>query len=112
MGGDFAPQATVAGALLALKELDSKHAIQLVGRTAVITETLDTLLRSPEYAPLAAQRDRVTIVEAPDVIEMADKPGAAIRGVARWTMSRSGGCPARCQNVYGVGQGCMARTWQ
>ena len=80
MGGDFAPQATVAGALLALRELDSKHAIQLVGRTAVITETLDTLLRSPEYAPLAAQRDRITIVEAPDVIEMTDKPGAAIRG--------------------------------
>ncbi len=80
MGGDFAPQATVAGALLALNELDSFHTIQLVGRTAVITETLEALLREAEYAPLQSQRDRISIVEAPDVIEMADKPGAAIRG--------------------------------
>ncbi len=80
MGGDFAPQATVAGALLALSELDSAHTIQLVGRTAVIQETLDSLLREADYAPLAAQRDRLSIVEAPDVIEMTDKPGAAIRG--------------------------------
>ncbi len=80
MGGDFAPQATVAGALLALSELDSAHTIQLVGRTAVIQETLDSLLREADYAPLAAQRNRISIVEAPDVIEMTDKPGAAIRG--------------------------------
>ena len=80
MGGDFAPQATVAGALLALDELDPSHTIQLVGRTAVITETLETLLRDPEYAPFAAQRDRLSTVEAPDVIEMTDKPGTAIRG--------------------------------
>src|SRR6478752_3580360 len=80
MGGDFAPQATVAGALLALGELAPAHTIQLVGRTAVITETLDTLLRDAEYAPLAAHRARLSIVEAPDVIEMNDKPGAAIRG--------------------------------
>ena len=80
MGGDFAPQATVAGALLALSELDPSHTIQLVGRTAVITETLEALLREAEYAPLQSQRDRISIVEAPDVIEMADKPGAAIRG--------------------------------
>lgn len=80
MGGDFAPQATVAGALLALSELDPSHSIQLVGRTAVITEQLEALLREAEYAPLQSQRHRISIVEAPDVIEMTDKPGAAIRG--------------------------------
>jgi phosphate acyltransferase len=80
MGGDFAPRATVAGALLALSELDSAHSIQLVGRTAVITEALEALLAEPEFTPLAGQRDRLSIVEAPDVIEMTDKPGAAIRG--------------------------------
>jgi glycerol-3-phosphate acyltransferase PlsX len=80
MGGDFAPRATVAGALLALNELGSAHSIQLVGRTAVISETLDALLSEAEFSPLAAQRGRLSIVEAPDVIEMADKPGAAIRG--------------------------------
>jgi glycerol-3-phosphate acyltransferase PlsX len=80
MGGDFAPQATVAGALLALNELDPAHTIQLVGRTAVITEQLDTLLAGGEYAALQAHRRRIAIVEAPDVIEMTDKPGAAVRG--------------------------------
>src|SRR5205085_7771717 len=34
----------------------------------------------PQYAPFAAHRDRITVVEAPDVIEMTDKPGAAVRG--------------------------------
>ncbi len=80
MGGDFAPQATVAGALLALGELDSSHTLQLVGRTSVVSEQLDGLLADPQYASHRGHRDRVSIVEAPDVIEMKDKPGAAIRG--------------------------------
>jgi glycerol-3-phosphate acyltransferase PlsX len=80
MGGDFAPQATVAGALLALSELPSDHTIQLVGRSAVVNEQLDKLLADPQYAPMRAHRERISIVEAPDVIEMTDKPGAAVRG--------------------------------
>ncbi|HMA25624.1 MAG TPA: phosphate acyltransferase PlsX [Gemmatimonadaceae bacterium] len=80
MGGDFAPQATVAGALLALSELDPAHSIQLVGRTAVITEQLDSLLDSPQFVAFRAQRSRIAIIEAPDVIEMTDKPGTAVRG--------------------------------
>ena len=78
MGGDFAPQATVAGALLALPELDSAHTIQLVGQTAVVTEQLKTLLGG-EMASYAQHRDRIEIVEAPEVIEMTDKPGAAVK---------------------------------
>jgi glycerol-3-phosphate acyltransferase PlsX len=80
MGGDFAPRATVAGALLALGELDAAHTIQLVGRTAVINQELDTLLAEAEFASCAPHRGRLAIVEAPDVIEMTDKPGSAIRG--------------------------------
>jgi phosphate acyltransferase len=80
MGGDFAPQATVAGALLALSELDSAHSIQLVGRSAVVTAQLTALLDDAEYSALRSHRERITIVEAPDVIEMTDKPGAAVRG--------------------------------
>src|SRR5262245_6772614 len=80
MGGDFAPQATVAGALLALGELDPQHTLQLVGRTSIVSEQLDALLVEPEYESLGAQRNRAEIVEAPDVIEMTDKPAAAIRG--------------------------------
>ena len=86
MGGDFAPQATVAGALLALSELDPAHSIQLVGRPQVVTATLDALLDQPDYSALRSHRDRIEIVEAPDVIEMTDKPAAAIRGKARSSM--------------------------
>ena len=82
MGGDYAPRATVTGALLALRELDSAHSIQLVGRTDVITAQLEELFAEAEFAALRspAQRGRLTVVEAPDVIEMTDKPATAIRG--------------------------------
>ena len=79
MGGDFAPQATVAGALHALAELDPGHRIQLVGQTQVIERQLAELLGG-ELASLAPHRARLDIVEAPEVIEMTDKPGAALRG--------------------------------
>jgi phosphate acyltransferase len=86
MGGDFAPQATVAGALLALAELDPAHCIQLVGSTPVVDAQLRTLLGG-ELAMHAAQRDRLTIVEAPDVIEMTDKPSAVVRGKPNSSMA-------------------------
>jgi glycerol-3-phosphate acyltransferase PlsX len=86
MGGDFAPQATVAGALLALAELDPAHCIQLVGSTPVVEAQLRTLLEG-ELAEHSAQRDRLTIVEAPDVIEMTDKPSAVVRGKPNSSMA-------------------------
>jgi glycerol-3-phosphate acyltransferase PlsX len=86
MGGDFAPRATVAGALLALSELDPAHSIQLVGRTAVINEQLGALLDDGEFSALRRHRDRVVIVDAPDVIEMTDKPAAAVRGKPKSSM--------------------------
>jgi phosphate acyltransferase len=86
MGGDFAPQATVAGALLALAELDPAHTIQLVGSSAVVEAQLRTLLDG-ELSSHAAQRDRISIVEAPDVIEMTDKPSAAVRGKPNSSMA-------------------------
>ena len=86
MGGDFAPQATVAGALLALAELDPVHCIQLVGSTPVVEAQLRDLLEG-ELAAHAAQRDRLAIVEAPDVIEMTDKPSAVVRGKPNSSMA-------------------------
>jgi len=86
MGGDLAPQAPVAGALLALSELPAEHRIQLVGRTAVITAELDKLTAG-EYASAAAQRARIDLVEAPDIIEMTDKPTVAIRGKPKSSMT-------------------------
>ena len=79
MGGDFAPRATVAGALLALRELDPEHALLLVGRAPDINGQLDELCVG-DFADLAGRRDRLTIVDAPDVIEMSDKPTVALKG--------------------------------
>ena len=66
MGGDFAPQATVSGALLALAELDPAHTIQLVGPTATIEAELSKAGAEKKH------RTRLEIVEAPDVIGMND----------------------------------------
>jgi len=86
MGGDLAPQATVAGALLALAELDPAHSIQLVGSTPVVEEQLRSLLAG-ELASHAVHRDRLSIIEAPEVVEMNDKPTAAVRGKPNSSMA-------------------------
>ena len=78
MGGDFAPKATIAGALLALHELDPAHTVQLVGQTAVVESHLAELLAG-EMSSAQPVRPRVEIVEAPDTIEMSEKPTAALR---------------------------------
>jgi glycerol-3-phosphate acyltransferase PlsX len=79
MGGDFAPRAPVTGALLALHELGSEHVVQLVGRSDVVRAQLDELL-SGDLAHLHAATAGLELVEAPDVIEMSDRPSAALRG--------------------------------
>ncbi len=78
MGGDFAPVAPVGGALLALAELGSDHRIQLVGREADVNAALDRAIAN-EYAALGAQRARIDVVDAEDVVAMADKPTAVLR---------------------------------
>jgi glycerol-3-phosphate acyltransferase PlsX len=78
MGGDFAPKATIAGALLALQELDGMHTVQLVGQTSVIEKQLSSFL-SGEHSAAASKRNRIEIVEAPDVIAMSEKPTAGLR---------------------------------
>lgn len=78
MGGDLAPRAPIAGAILALTELDSAHTVQLIGQTSVVEALLDELLRG-ELAHAAGARDRIEIIDAPDVIEMSEKPASAVR---------------------------------
>jgi glycerol-3-phosphate acyltransferase PlsX len=78
MGGDFAPKATIAGALLALQELDAAHTVQLVGQTSVIESQLASSLAG-EYSAASGVRARIEIIEAPDIIGMSDKPTAGLR---------------------------------
>lgn len=82
MGGDHAPHATIEGALLALGELGAAHTLQLVGRTEDIERQLETQLTRDQ-----APRKRLTIVEAPQVVEMSDKPAAVLRAKANSSMA-------------------------
>lgn len=79
MGGDFAPRATIAGALQALSELGTDNSVQLVGETTAIESELADLL-SGELSHCAPARDRLSIIQAADNIGMSDKPTAALRG--------------------------------
>ena len=86
MGGDHAPTATIAGALLALQELAPAHCIQLVGRPEVIRAELDAQLAAAAPS-VREQARRISIVEAAEVIEMTDKPSVAIRGKPQSSMA-------------------------
>jgi glycerol-3-phosphate acyltransferase PlsX len=71
MGGDAAPAVPVAGAAEALADLPPSAEILLVGRTAAV---------EAEIARLGVSDARLQVVEAPDVVGMAEKPLAAVRG--------------------------------
>jgi glycerol-3-phosphate acyltransferase PlsX len=71
MGGDHAPRAEVEGAIQALSELPAEFVVQLVGRRDAIESEL---ARFPHV-----DRDRIQLIEAPDVIGMNEKPLAAVR---------------------------------
>ncbi len=79
MGGDRAPAATVAGALLALGDFGTTHTIQLVGRETELRAELRRQLAG-EYKASASDASRLQFVDAPDVVEMNDKPTVVIRG--------------------------------
>ena len=69
MGGDHAPAVMIDGALAAARHLDLELA--LVGPTAILEEAL---AMHPDASTLP-----ISVVEAPDVIGMADTPAAALR---------------------------------
>ncbi len=71
MGGDNAPRAEIEGAVRALAAVPGDFRLQLVGRSAAIEAEL---ARHPDV-----NRERIDIVEAPDVIGMGEKPLASVR---------------------------------
>lgn len=86
MGGDHAPTATIAGALLALQELAAEHSVQLVGRAEIVQAELDAQLAAASEAVRALAK-RLTVIDAAEVIEMTDKPSVAIRGKPNSSMA-------------------------
>jgi len=72
MGGDFAPANVVDGALAAARHLDL--GVALVGPAAAIEAEV-----ARHAATAFVDRARVRIVDAPEVVSMAESPGAALR---------------------------------
>src|SRR5690554_2684723 len=69
-GGDFAPRANVLGAILALEKLPDDVEIVLIGREDDITSILKEK---------GVVSNRLSVVNAPDVITIEDHPTRAVR---------------------------------
>jgi glycerol-3-phosphate acyltransferase PlsX len=69
LGGDFAPNATMHGAMMALKELPSTDRIVLIGDK-------DNILSFLKEENVSASK--FDIVDAPDIIEMDESPTRAL----------------------------------
>lgn len=69
MGGDHAPAATVEGAVRASREVE----VLLVGRADEVNRALER----------HEATENVHVVDAPEVIEMAEAPAAAVKGKPR-----------------------------
>ncbi len=77
MGGDSAPEFQVEGAIQTLSENREELEIILVGRKDVLERELE------KYGP----DRRISIVHAPEVISMEDKPTTAIRSKKDFSIS-------------------------
>ncbi len=95
MGGDFAPQAAIEGALLASEELSAGVEIVLIGRETIIRD----LLHTPAFTS-----SNLSVIHAEEVIEMGEHPTKALTQKNQlqyrhriWLVkSRSGGCFLQC----------------
>ncbi|MHC4123876.1 MAG: phosphate acyltransferase PlsX [Planctomycetota bacterium] len=67
MGGDNAPDEIIAGAVQALEVIDSDDELILVGQKQVIEQQLKS------------HKDSISIINAPDIIEMAESPIESLR---------------------------------
>lgn len=80
MGGDYAPQHTIAGAVLALREYSNISKLFLVGDQARI----EAELKSHQFTD-----NRIEIVHASQVVEMSDSAAGSIRSKRDSSISRS-----------------------
>ena len=84
MGGDFAPAIVVDGALAAARHFDL--GVALVGPAAAIDAEVVR-----HAATGFVDRSRVRIVDAPEIVSMAESPAAALRRKPERLDSRRGG---------------------
>jgi glycerol-3-phosphate acyltransferase PlsX len=69
LGGDFAPKATMLGAIMAQKELPDSDQLVLIGDQ----EQIRSFLNEENISP-----DKFEIIDAPDLIEMDEQPTKAL----------------------------------
>jgi glycerol-3-phosphate acyltransferase PlsX len=79
MGGDAAPLAPVAGAVLAARAF--QYQVQLVGREADVRHALR------QQGDLTGIESLIEIVHAPEVIEMGEHPASAVRAKRNSSMA-------------------------
>jgi len=72
MGGDFAPETALEGAISALKELSPNIELILLGSRSVIEDSL------PEYLNQLKHYPNVSLIDTPEVITMNDSPTKAL----------------------------------
>jgi glycerol-3-phosphate acyltransferase PlsX len=70
MGGDFAPDVNIEGAMQSLDQLGQEDEVILVGPQSTIEAKLSAL---------GGNRERIHVVDAPDVISMDDSPVESLR---------------------------------
>jgi glycerol-3-phosphate acyltransferase PlsX len=85
MGGDSAPRTIVDGALAALPHFDV--GVHLVGAPSAIEAEL--------ARHVAVDRERIRVVDAPDVVEMAETPTSALRKKPRASIAVAADLVAR-----------------
>ncbi|HET9274960.1 MAG TPA: phosphate acyltransferase PlsX [Gemmatimonadales bacterium] len=90
MGGDQAPRTEIEGVALALRELPGEFRVQLVGPGAALEAEL---AQHPEL-----DRSRLDLIEAPEVIGMAEKPLEAIRRKRKSSIAVGLGLQAKGQS--------------
>jgi phosphate acyltransferase len=83
MGGDFAPDPNIYGAIDAVAQVDDLHVI-LVGDPAVLEPKLEEALQQRD----GIDRTRLSIVEADGVVGMDEKPTVALRAKPNCSIAR------------------------
>ena len=74
MGGDNAPEATIRGAIKAIKEIDSE--IVLIGNEEIINEKIKEIYKKNSISEIS---DKIKIYNTTEVIVMEDIPTQAIK---------------------------------
>ncbi len=108
MGGDHAPDAILKGCVMALDELPPGDCLVLIGRQREIIDLL-------EERGIAKDDPRIEIVNAEQVIDMADSAAKAVRqktdsSIVKMAQYGAEGHPKRCDVVLSAGNtgACVA----